>query len=93
MTREAFLSVWSVPEGTDLSAMIEIAHGRLLPPDFRAHLLSSTGDTITVQVVDGAPPLDDELLYIEQRGAFEVLRREVWPEGRVLLTLSAWPNG
>ena len=55
-------------------------------------LLRSTGDTITVQVVEGRAPLGpDELLYVGGRGAFEVARREDW-DGRVLLTLAAWPR-
>jgi hypothetical protein len=62
------------------------------PPDLTLRLPRSTGDTITVQVVEGRVPLGDELLYVGGRGAFEVARREDWGEGRVLLTLAAWPR-
>jgi hypothetical protein len=93
LTREALLRAWELPRGFDLRAMIAITQQDLLLPDLRVRLLSSTGDTITVQVVEGAPPVSDAiLLYIQGRGVYDVLRREMWPGGRVLLTLAAWPK-
>jgi hypothetical protein len=29
---------------------------------------------------------------VAKRGLFEILRREDWPGGRILLTLAAWPR-
>lgn len=33
--------------------MTEIALDRLAPPDLRAHVVSSRGDVLTIQVVEG----------------------------------------
>ncbi len=45
------------------------------------------------KLADGTAPVHpDDLLYVGGRGAFEILRREVWPGERVLLTLAAWPR-
>jgi hypothetical protein len=63
---------------------VAVAPEELKPP-LQFRLLSSTGDTVTVQVVKGSVPL-------RGRGAYELLRREVWPDERVRLTLSAWPR-
>ena len=64
-----------------------------LEPQLELRLVSSTGDTLTVQVVKGrAPAVPETLLYIRGRGAFELLRREVWSDKRVRLTLAAWPR-
>lgn len=87
------LEVWEFPRGFDLASIGEIAQGRLTPPDFRAHLVSSRGDVLTVQLREGVPTAHvDLLLYVRGRGAFEVIRREDWPGRRVLLTLSVWPR-
>jgi hypothetical protein len=63
------------------------------PAQIAVRLVSSTGDTVTVQVVAGEEPLEPgALVYLERRGAYELVRREPWPEGRVLLKLRAWPT-
>jgi hypothetical protein len=69
--------------------MTVIAQDRRTPPDVRAHLVSSRGDVITVQLASGR--LTDGAEF-RGRGAFEVIRREAWPGGRVLVTLEAWPT-
>ena len=85
--------VWTFPRGTDLATVTEGALDALRPPDLRVWILSSRGDGITVQVTEGVAPVHPgDLLYVGGRGAFETLRREVWPGERVLLTLSAWPK-
>jgi hypothetical protein len=72
---------------------VVVAPGELKPPDLQLWLLSSTGDTITVQVLRGTVPVDPRaLLYVRGRGAYEVLWSEVWPKRRVQLTLAAWPR-
>lgn len=72
--------------------MVKIAR-KELPSDLRIRLLSSTGDTISALAMDEVvPPLDDSVLYVQHHGAYEVVRRETWPGGRVLLTLEAWPR-
>lgn len=91
--RDGVLGVWVFPRGTDPGEMARVAMdmGRL--PDLHVQLLTSTGETVTVQVVDGLVPLDATgVLYVQRRGTYELLRREPWPGGRVLLTLAAWPR-
>jgi hypothetical protein len=95
VTPDAPLAAWIVEgEVVDLGAVVRaVQDGEGGPPDLELRLLSSTGDTITVQVVDGVVPADRAaLLYVAGRGAYEVLRRETWPGPRVLLTLAAWPR-
>ncbi len=65
---------------------------------FRCIVLSSTGDTLAVQVVgDDLPSVYATLLYVEKRGTFKLVRVERWPPAsgqkkpRVLLKLAAWP--
>jgi hypothetical protein len=84
------LELWKFPRTLALAAMVHIAEQRLAPPDLRACPISSRGDVLTVQLVEGAWAAGEEpLLYVRERGAFVVLRREEWPGGRVLLTLRA----
>jgi hypothetical protein len=91
MTVDAFLAAWHHPAETDVGTMARAALDGA-PAQLEVTLLASTGDTITVQVVAGAPPLEPgALVYVEGRGAFELFRREPWPRGRVLLKLRAWP--
>jgi hypothetical protein len=87
------LELWEFPRSFDVGSMVEVATERLTPPDLRAHVVSSRGDVLTVQVAEGRRTEHvDLLLYVRGRGAFEVLRREAWPARRELLVLRAWPN-
>jgi hypothetical protein len=93
-----FVNVWKFQVGDDLGAVTRRAMDGAAPADFTADLVSGTGDTITVRVVSGAPSRDPELMvYVERRGAYELVRREEWPpsgggeRARVHLTLRAWP--
>jgi hypothetical protein len=89
---DELLELWEFPESFDLGSITIIAQDQRTPADARAKLVSSRGDIITVQLVDGRLTEHVDLrVYVRGRGAFEVLRREVWPGGRVLVTLSAWP--
>ena len=91
MTEDSVLLAWEYPRGTNVGEMAEVALDEVPPPDLLARLLSSRGDAITVQVVDGVSPVNPEaLLYIQGHGAFELLKREPWPGGRTLLVLNAW---
>jgi hypothetical protein len=90
---DAFLDAWVFPHDFALRSITEIAMGKLTPPDLRVLLISSRADVLAVQVAQGeTPPHPNMRLYVGGRGAFEILRREPWPEGRELLTLSAWPS-
>ncbi|BDG02211.1 hypothetical protein [Anaeromyxobacter oryzae] len=87
---DQLVDVWEFPRGFDVASVAEIARDRLSEPDLRAHLVSSRGDVLTLQVAQGRLTVHVEmLLYVAGRGAFELLRREVWPERRELLTLRA----
>lgn len=91
MTDE-LLAVWLHPADTDLGAMARAALDMPEVPDLHVRLVFSTGDTITVHLVDGRAPLGQELVYVQGRGAYEIARTEHWPEGRTLLVLRAWPS-
>jgi hypothetical protein len=93
------MNVWQFERGDDLGAVTRRAMDGTAPADFTAGLVSSTGDTITVRVVSGTPSRDPRLMvYVERRGAYELVRRDEWPptrdgeRRRVHLTLRAWPN-
>ena len=101
MTEDSVLLAWEYPRGTDVNEMVEVAPDEHPPPDLLARLLSSRGDAITLQVVDGVSPVDPEaLIFVQGRGAIELLRREhellrreQWPGGRTLLVLWEWAGG
>jgi hypothetical protein len=105
----AFGSVRVVPDTVDVwefdledhpGAIATAVLDRLVEPQFRAAILSTTGDTVTLQVVDGAPTDKhaDTVFYVEGRGSFVVHRREEWPpvtggtQRRILLVLRGWPS-
>jgi hypothetical protein len=95
MTEDALLSAWVLErEAIDLDALAAAAEADALgPPDLRFRLLSTRGDNLTVQLAQPTiPPPPGALLFVERHGAFELLRREPWPGGRVLLTMAAWPR-
>lgn len=93
------MNIWEFDRDDELGAVTRRAMDRATPAEFTAELVSSTGDTITIRVVSGLPPRDPKLMvYVESRGAYEVVRREEWPPSsagggaRVHLTLRGWPN-
>ena len=94
------MDVWEAREGEDLEDLACAARERTRAPDFRCVVLSSTGDTLGVQVVgDDLPSGDAKVLYVAGRGEFELVRVERWPptagtkKPRVLLKLRASPTG
>ncbi len=90
MASEGLLSAWEWHSDVDIGVAALVALDRLVPPDLDVRLLSSTGDHLSVEVVRGAAPVPaDALWYVETRGAFEVVRREDGPDGRVVLSLAA----
>jgi hypothetical protein len=44
-----------------------------------------------VRLIQGERPDPDDLLYVERRGLYEVIREEPWGERR-MLTLRAYPS-
>jgi hypothetical protein len=93
------LRVWEFDPDDDPAAATVAALDELVEPEFSAALLRSTGDTVTLQVVEGEPTRHaDGYFYVERRGTFVLGRREEWPPAsvgqprRVLLVLRAWPS-
>jgi hypothetical protein len=75
-----------VEPALDVVAMVEIAQDEFERPDLHLRLLSSTGDTITVQVVDGIPPFEpDNVVYVQGGTVRGLAAGDV--DGRVLLAL------
>lgn len=89
---DGLLAVWLHPADADVGVMARAALDMTEVPDLQARFIASTGDTITLQLVDGRAPLGHELLYVQGRGAYELVRVERWPAGQVLLGLAAWPR-
>lgn len=94
VTDAPVIDAWSFPRGFDVASVALVARDGRTPPDVRGRVVSERGDVITLQVVSGKVPTPAEfLLYLAGRGAQEILRREEWPGGRVLLTLRSWKGG
>ncbi len=76
-----------------LGTAAAVARDRLAEPDLEVLVVSARDDHMTVQVVRGK--LDDpaSIVFVEQGGAFEVVRVESWPGSRTLLVLRAWRGG
>jgi hypothetical protein len=96
---DTVVDVWEFDASRDLGDVVRGAMERLTPPRFVARVLSSRGDALTVQVVEGEPSDDPgALFYVGGHGAFVVARREEWPprpgatRRRLLLTLLAFPQ-
>src|SRR5262245_52007381 len=47
------VDLWEFPRDFDLASITEIAQDRLAPPDAEGYMLSTTDDTIAVQVLRG----------------------------------------
>lgn len=52
--------------------------------------MSARGDVVTMQITRGEIRDPAELLYVDGKGLFEIVRIEPWPGGRTLLVLKAW---
>jgi hypothetical protein len=94
------LDVWAFDGDMDGAEATVVALDRLRPADFRAALVSDWSDVITLQVVEGDWPtraLAGAFFYVERRGRFVLVRREIWPgrdagPPRLLLTMRAHPS-
>ncbi len=99
MPASSAVEAWEFDSSSELAEVVRIAMERLAPPTFLAHLLSTRGDSLTLQILAGEPTGDpSSLYYVRGHGAFVLARREEWPparggvEKRVLLTLLAFPQ-
>src|SRR5512132_2525256 len=92
------IAAWEFDREIGAGLATRTALDQLEPPDLEVVLLATRGDVITVQVIDGSPSDTDSVLYLADRGLYEILRTEAWPpvqqggSPRVLLTLKAWPS-
>jgi hypothetical protein len=96
---ELAVPAWEFDPACDLGDVVRLAMEHLAPPTFVARVLSTRGDALTVQVIEGSPGDDPRsLYYVGGHGAFLVARREEWPpppgstRTRLLLTLLAFPQ-
>ena len=90
---------WEFDPACDLGEVMRLATEHLAPPSFVARVLSTRGDALTLQVVEGSPSDDPRsLYYVGGHGAFVLARREEWPprpgseKKRLLVTLLAFPQ-
>ncbi len=93
------LALWEFPPEATSDEMDAIAQDRAQEPDAHGVLVSSRGDVITLQIVEGmVSGRSNSKFHIERRGGFEFLRREDWPAPagggtpRIMLTLRTWPK-
>jgi hypothetical protein len=88
------IGLWEYPRDNDdgLRAAARVALDRLIEPDMDAVMVSARADHVTVQIVRGKLEHPRSILYVEQRGTFEIIRTELWPGARALLVLRAWPS-
>ena len=93
------VEVWEPGGDQDPDQLTRAALDRTHEPSFSCVVLSSTGDTLGLQIVgDRLPSGDARFVYVGGRGTFELVRVERWPptpgtkKPRVLLKLRAWPG-
>ena len=73
---EGLVDVWEFVHDVRPGIAARCAMERIERPDMRVLVTSSTGDTINVEVREGALIDPTSLLYVERRGLFEVVRVE-----------------
>jgi hypothetical protein len=89
----SILSAWEFDRDVEASVADQVVREHADAPDLEVLHLSTAGDRLTVQVVEGAVRDPRSLLFLEARGLHEILRLEAWPplapggEARVLVTL------
>jgi hypothetical protein len=72
MLEDAVLGVWEFDREVDLRHATICALDQVEPPDMQVVIVRSTGDTVTVRVLDGHLADPESLLYVEHRGLFEI---------------------
>jgi hypothetical protein len=87
---EGPVDAWEFDRDVPGVVAVRCALDRVEPPTMRVLVTSSTGDTITVDLLEGALSDPDSLVYVERRGLFEVARVEALRRPR--LVLRAFPS-
>jgi hypothetical protein len=97
-TKDECVKAWGFERDIPYQLAIDAALHQVEPPDLGLVLIANRGDHITVQVLEGNPPLPDGFVYVDKRGLYEIVRAERWPAvqvgraPRLLLTLRAYPK-
>jgi hypothetical protein len=92
------LAAWGFERAIPPDLAIDAALHEVEPPDLALALVANRGDHITVQVLEGQPPLPDGFIFVKGRRLFEIVRAERWPalpdgrSERLLLILRAHPS-
>ncbi len=76
LKEEGPVSAWEFVRDVAPGLAVRCALDHVEPADMQVLVTSSTGDTITVVVREGALIDPTSLLYIEHRGLFEIMRVE-----------------
>jgi hypothetical protein len=76
--RRGAFAVWEFFRGVDLALVSENVQNGYEEPDFFGTIVPSADGTLTVEVTEGVARYDHRILYfVEGRGAFELIRRDV----------------
>jgi predicted N-acetyltransferase YhbS len=87
------IGAWAFLEDHDLAALARMVQSPWLAPDLGLRVVTSADDMVVAEVLfDEVPVRSGTLLYLEDRGPFEVLDVDRWPSGRVMLALVRWPR-
>jgi hypothetical protein len=91
------IGVWEFDEEDDLAGVTARALDGQVEPSWKAALIASRGDVVTLQLESGAKPSSAATTryYVEKRGPYRRLRSETWPSEagpKTLITLRAWPQ-
>jgi hypothetical protein len=57
------IETWEFDAACDFADVVHLASERVAPPTFTGYLLSTRGDALTIQVVEGEPTGDARSLY------------------------------
>ncbi len=90
MTPGVSLAAWEHRGDVTLTEAALVAAGRLEPPTLRVEVVGVLGEYVTVLVLGGALADPASLLYVEGRGAYEVVSVEPWPDTGRFLVLRPW---
>jgi hypothetical protein len=84
------VGAWRLPYGSDLDGLIENTHNWFVSPDLGLQICLSIRDTLFATVLFGEASLErGKLLFLEDRGVYEILRCDLSSVGQVLLMLLA----
>ena len=78
-------AVWEFFAGVDLALVAETVKNRYEESDFLGTPVPSADGTLTLEVIEGVARYDHRILYfVEDRGVFELMRRDVRSHRRAI---------